>query len=111
MILGERELAWQTRVIDEAHRRGWTVYTQALTNQRQHAPSLVLIRERVLHVYLRTTVRRSHYAMVERMAQTTGVDTVLWSPRDWSSVVATLMHVGPYLSPASTLAVPADSPQ
>jgi hypothetical protein len=95
VILGERELRWQAEVAAEALRHGWTVYGQTLRNERHGMPSLVLVRERVILAYLRTTTRADRRPPVEDLAAVTGAEAVLWTPADWSLIVAKLAAAEP----------------
>lgn len=90
MILGPNELTWQEQVTRAAQERGWRVYVQDRANQAQAWPSLVLVRHRVLLVYLRTTLRGDRPPPADQMAALTGAETVVWSKRDWAMVLLTL---------------------
>ncbi|MEO6090817.1 MAG: hypothetical protein ABIQ18_47715 [Umezawaea sp.] len=91
MILGDPELAWQEKITTLATRHGWTVYAQQLGNQRQHEPSLVLIKgSRVVAVFLRTSFRRDRTPMLTRFASVPGVETYVWCQTDWPRITALL---------------------
>lgn len=87
MILGPNELAWLERVTTTATRHGWTVYAQQLVNQRQHDPSVVLIKgSRVVMVFLRTSFHRDHTPMLTRFDRVPGVETYVWRQADWPQI-------------------------
>lgn len=92
MILGEHELTWQNQVTAQAHRHGWTVYAQSLPNQRQALPSLVLVRERLLLVFLRTAVRPGRMPDVDGLSARLGAHVMLWTPGDSAALVAELVR-------------------
>lgn len=92
MILDEKSLAWQLEVGQLASRLGWTVYDQTTPNRRQHAPSLVLIRDgRVILAYLRTTKRGAHAELAASMGRLSGQHVVLWTPGDRATIRAALL--------------------
>jgi hypothetical protein len=91
VILGARELAWQSDVVAEALRRGWTAYAQTTANQRQGLPSLMLIRgRRILLIFLRTTTRPDRTPAVDRLPTWPGVEVYVWARSGWPSLVAVL---------------------
>ena len=95
MILDTKALAWQEKVTAEALRRGWNVYHQVLRNQRQHDPSVILLRHhRMIVAYLRTAKPRAR-PPIERFDPIPGVESVVWLPADWPIVVAQLISDRP----------------
>ncbi|WP_051853551.1 hypothetical protein [Streptomyces sp. NRRL S-146] len=89
MILGPREYAWQEKVIRQAREHGWTVYEQNQRSNRQHAPSLLLVRGvRVLAVWLRTS-RPRQLPPVDQMGAR--IEAYLWQPADWPDVLSVLL--------------------
>lgn len=93
MILGEKELAWQTQVEGVAHSHRWHVFRQSppKASQDQAAPSLILIRgEQLLAVYLRLRVRADRMPPAAALAARLGERAVVWAPPMWSEIVATL---------------------
>lgn len=95
MILDERALKWTGEVRSRALNAGWNVYEQSLRNQRQHDPSLVMVRaDRVILAYLRTG-RPRPVPPVDRFAGLPGVETYVWRPADLPFVAVTLTSKTP----------------
>ncbi|MFF7734606.1 hypothetical protein [Streptomyces sp. NPDC007984] len=85
---------WNSKVITEARKRGFTAFQQTHANHRTADPSLILIRgPRILHVWLRTGRRK---AVPQADAFTAaGREAHVWYPADWPFVVSTLLLSAP----------------
>lgn len=96
MILGDKELAWQHKVIREATAQRWTVYPAASHNQKPGLPSLILLRGRTaLAVFLRTRTGRNRSPDVAAFTELTGVQAVMWSPDQWANIQLRLRGIAP----------------
>ncbi|MFD0854541.1 hypothetical protein ACFQ07_20055 [Actinomadura adrarensis] len=94
MLLNDAAHAWNNEVRSKALNLGWMVWEQAVRNQRQHEPSLVLLRgDRLILAYLRTGRPRA-MPSTERFAEIPGVEVYVWRPPDWTSVLVTLLGDG-----------------
>jgi hypothetical protein len=73
-------------------RLGWTPYLQTTRNQRQAAPSIVLIRgPRIVLAYLRTSKRNDRRPPLDAVGQMTGAEVVHWAPADRSTIKRVLL--------------------
>ena len=98
------ERAWQRTVLDCARAYGWFtahfrpaqnakgVWRTPVEGDAKGFPDLVLVRERVLFVELKTDkgrLTRHQQAWLDRLAAA-GQATRVWRPSDWDEVEATL---------------------
>lgn len=94
MQLQPAQIEWNERVATEARKRGFSVFVQQRTNQRQHDPSLILTRgPRIVLVWLRTG-RRKPLPQVD-VHRAAGREAHAWWPADWPFVVSTLLLTPP----------------
>ena len=89
----DTEKAFMAAVMQEAKRRGWRMYHTH--NSRKSAagfPDLVLVRERVLWIELKTdagTVAADQANWLEDLAAA-GQDVHVWRPKDWPEILHAL---------------------
>lgn len=79
------EAQWQQQVVDLARLRGWWVWHDHDSRRNQAGlPDLILVRERVVYVELKTERGRVRPGQVEVMARlrAAGAEVWLWRPSD-----------------------------
>ena len=99
------EAAFQQQVIDLAQLSGWLVHAERparMADGRWRTPiqgmagfpDLVLVRERVLFVELKSERGKLSPEQEQWLAvlRTAGADARLWRPSDWPEIEATLMR-------------------
>lgn len=89
------EPAWQSRVLDLARLRGWRAFHDH--DSRRNAaglPDLLLVRaDRLVAAELKSErgrLRRPQQEWLAALDRVPGVETYLWRPSDWSTVMAVL---------------------
>ena len=91
MRLGPTQLDWDDRVRRKALECGFLAYGQQQANQRQHAPSLLLLKPgRIIAVWLRTGRRRDD-RLPDLSWLPEGIERYVWHPDDWATVQTTLL--------------------
>lgn len=83
------ESAFQRQVIQFAGLLGWTTYH---THDSRHSaagfPDLVLVRERIVYIELKTErgrIRVEQYAWLERL-KAAGAEAYIFRPSDWAEI-------------------------
>lgn len=89
------ERQWQSTVVDVAHRGGWLDYhTYNSKRSRRGFPDLVLVRDTVIWVELKTDIGKlsgEQEAWLAALARA-GQEVYVWRPRDLDEVRSTLMR-------------------
>lgn len=91
--LAMTEADWQTRVVDYARLRSWTVWHDNDSRRnRAGLPDLILVRDRVVWAELKGPAGRLRAAQKTFLAALgrAGAETYVWRPSDWPDVMAVL---------------------
>lgn len=92
MKLTPEQQRWMEEVASEARKAGWTVYQQSLLRQRQHDPSLILVRgPRVVFAYLRMGRQRPDKAPDLSRWDGDAIEAVVWHRDDMAHIRAALI--------------------
>lgn len=100
---GVSEAAWEKTVVDLAHLNSWMVagfrpaqigksWQTPVRHDAKGWPDLVLVRDRVIFVELKTNKGRTRPEQVEWIGalKAAGQEVYVWRPSDWDEVVETL---------------------
>ena len=83
------EAAWQRTVVDAARRLGWSVY-HTFDSRRSASgfPDLVLVRDRIIYVELKSAKGRQSAAQMAwaHALSAAGAEVYLFRPDDWPEV-------------------------